>query len=355
MIDSTGTIVVNSDGGISFADIMYALGSASTDIGTLVVQPNVNPYAKFKPISVADPGFGRDLQNRAAAYKAQDYGYIIPELTHTEALNYMFEGAIPDRYKPTTDVELPAGWIYNRPTEIDWARTQDFIGYNHNSQKILIGSQVQSGGKDITIITKGSTIVASINTNGVFVPTDFKKFDGLYLVAVIGSSKSVYQIKTCAYKISASGGLQISITMPYDKDSKLAFFIKKDSTYLMPLPTPVYNIGAVAAIPDVYPTFSFGYRERRMITATIRLRNKGTGSAQNVKATVYWGDGDTQSFDFGTIAAGAETEPKSYSHSYRMTDEGVKEFEKTGLSYTVQVGSTTTAYTMTVSSSMPII
>lgn len=98
---------------LALADIASALGSSSTDYGTLCTHPSISMWAKYKP-EYSD--LSRDLTDE----ERRDLGYSITAQSYDVNENYYLKKMLDDSLSG-------AGWVYNRPS-VSY-RPNDFLGY----------------------------------------------------------------------------------------------------------------------------------------------------------------------------------------------------------------------------------
>lgn len=130
MSNSEGKIYIDPDStprkGVCIGDIQTVLGSSRNDIGALIVNGNINKWAKHKPFRNSTVGFALtptqstpELRSpaRIAAALAANYGLTIPKYNATN-----FKTHYSDQ------------WTYNKPrgsSNSEWFRFLDFDGYQH--------------------------------------------------------------------------------------------------------------------------------------------------------------------------------------------------------------------------------
>lgn len=131
MAHSNGLIYVDNTTtpatGVSVHDVQQVIGATSNDVGTLCVNPNVNEWAKNKPIVLAAIGQVSDAQKLikvsvgTGQFKA--YGHVITAVQGTNGT------AISSFYRNTNN------WVYEPPTGGVQSpyRLHDFVLYHHNA------------------------------------------------------------------------------------------------------------------------------------------------------------------------------------------------------------------------------
>ncbi len=116
-------------------DIPQTLGIGSTDLGTQCISPNINPFAKYKPVRLATI-LGK---LEAGSFMIEDTRTSVPYSTdwwrsingqcgfQMEQVNNVGNPNLPDPV-----------WTYLRPNGSPYPyRAIDFDGYNHNAPKDL--------------------------------------------------------------------------------------------------------------------------------------------------------------------------------------------------------------------------
>lgn len=108
--------------GINTADVSAVLGAASNDIGTLCRHPNVNMWAKYKPVSYPHTQYNGSANNVGnESWKGDDnsnpYGIVKPKTS---------VGAGFSTSLVTTALS------YKKPDTPSSYRLGDFRGYDHN-------------------------------------------------------------------------------------------------------------------------------------------------------------------------------------------------------------------------------
>lgn len=117
--------------GISIADIQTVLGSQRNDIGGLIVNGNINPWAKYKPtrangLNPADWWKGEIKSIYGSATGGYTYGFSISEYTSLANLKSAMDSN-------------NFGWVYEKPrgasygTNGEWFRFLDFNEYINNA------------------------------------------------------------------------------------------------------------------------------------------------------------------------------------------------------------------------------
>ena len=104
------------------ADVATVLGVSSTSVTTLCTSPNINKWAKYKPVELSNPFHQNDQWYGGDDGKC-GLNFKVIEIDPTNK-KYSFE-KIRDAYKDTTQ------WEYSRPTK--YYRLGDFNGYQHNA------------------------------------------------------------------------------------------------------------------------------------------------------------------------------------------------------------------------------
>ena len=116
-------------------DIPQTLGIGSTDLGTQCISPNINPFAKYKPVRLAtilgklEAGSFMIEDTRASVPYSTDWWRSINGQCgfQMEQVNNVGNPNLPDPV-----------WTYLRPNGSPYPyRAIDFDGYNHNAPKGL--------------------------------------------------------------------------------------------------------------------------------------------------------------------------------------------------------------------------
>lgn len=120
---------------IKVSDVAECLGVSSLDVGSLCTSGNINPWAKYKPVCLADnpidtpeDWWRADVFDSTNVFNTptNDCGFEIPRLWTTSAV-WVTSTAFWDKF--TSDGTN--NWKYNRPVGTYWKRLLDFDGYNH--------------------------------------------------------------------------------------------------------------------------------------------------------------------------------------------------------------------------------
>lgn len=124
---SNDTVYVNSSYGISIADLQSALGTSRNDLGGIIVNANINKWAKHKPFRNSTVGFPINVSQSTP--EARSSARV------DAALDVNFGLDIP-KYTPTNfKTHYAEQWAYNRPrgaANNEWFRMLDFDGYLHD-------------------------------------------------------------------------------------------------------------------------------------------------------------------------------------------------------------------------------
>ena len=128
MPNNNGTITAP----VSIADVGAAIGSSSTDLGTLCESSNIKMWSKYKPVRWKNKPFVNTSSNW---WKAED-GSCGIDFTNAKATTYSGIMALF-----TSDGKN--GWKYNPPTGGDYDyRLLDFENYMHSAQPMIGGIYV---------------------------------------------------------------------------------------------------------------------------------------------------------------------------------------------------------------------
>lgn len=138
----TRPVLLTSSGG----DIGQALGIARDNVGDLVLDGDINPFAKYKPVrypTLLDTGESCASDQAPNYWQANDgmCGFTIPTNTNTASGPGTSSGAW---YKLLHSSLL---WTYNKPSgslNTQPFRQNDFDGYDHNAPQPITGPTVSS-------------------------------------------------------------------------------------------------------------------------------------------------------------------------------------------------------------------
>lgn len=130
---------------VSIRDVQQALGVSSTDLKTLCISPNINPWARYKPILIPYKNNGgsettyegRGPQPITDAVRAgRNWGIKTKyafDGTTWDTLTAFFSGLTDRLSIAQVDAIAENGWIVNQETPNYWfARLTDFVHTNDN-------------------------------------------------------------------------------------------------------------------------------------------------------------------------------------------------------------------------------
>ena len=189
----SGKVFYNDKYGVSLHDVAKALGSTSLDLGTLCLRPNINMWAKFKPMPHDTP---RPYTNDQR--KARQWG-LLPVV---ENANKKFDS-------------FPLLWGYDKAS--GWYVLNDFIsdnqyeGYVHAAPEMVTVSISQKGNAARVVFTFNGT-----DDNGGIKPSD------LQIVNFVGDGESMADLYpgVIVYQFSSSSGYYEPKTI-YTTNSKI--------------------------------------------------------------------------------------------------------------------------------------
>lgn len=133
---------------VSVQDVRYVLGAASTDVGTLCINANINMWSKMKPMHYLNKLDELTLTQAAEYNDAFVYHYGI-------RIKQTFTGLASNKttrkgfvYESADFDGVLNGWEYARPygSAASPYRLTDFNGYNHKAPKPLREFSIVSGG-----------------------------------------------------------------------------------------------------------------------------------------------------------------------------------------------------------------
>lgn len=128
---------------IGLYDVMVALGESREDIGTVCTSAKINKWAKYKPYAISQPWDITEAQRRAI-----NFGLKLGTV-------YVAKATLISGLKGNTE------WGYDRPTEIDWHRITDFVGYDHDAKPPFATINDQS-----VLLSSGPTINTQLPLSG---------------------------------------------------------------------------------------------------------------------------------------------------------------------------------------------
>jgi hypothetical protein len=324
--------------GISIAEIANILGSGSNNLVTNCQHPNINKWAKYKPVKYNAEG---DIRRNTDWWKAHDgmCGFLTPTI---------YNDVVDMRIIAAPDIHSHDG---------EWQRDMDFgnypkclgdfDGYDHNSQPIVHNVRIEEGASKSKIVS----IDAFFGTSESYLTLDMfdlgYKLKDWYLGVGIwrGSSLSsavFVEWFTSSKSISTNGGGAVTISFADEakypkgdywirpilsKNSRIQGATQPTSNQFMCLPAygnaqSVYVNYASNVIPIVT-----AYRDttnattKRYVNVSIRLQNQGNtdftfnnadayvdyindeGSSVATRTQVSWGG--------TTIAAGGYSSTQS--------------------------------------------
>ena len=148
------TGIISANDGVSIRDVQRALGVGSGDLGTLCTHPNINVWAKYKPISLATmfPSEQWDSRDKcwkptATWWKGSDPNFPFGGMNINGARSSSFSSvtnSVFSKYDGSMN-----GWVFQRPRggQVSPYRLTDFAQYNHKAEPPLIRFSVPSSVK----------------------------------------------------------------------------------------------------------------------------------------------------------------------------------------------------------------
>lgn len=112
---------------VSIDDVKQALGESSNDLATLCKSVNLNPYSKYKPVSLYNKDFVTDtLNSDKQSWSSSNKGWW---LGNSNLSDQVYTINVVSSFE---DLAIKGVWNYNMPfgTKQSPYRLSDFIGYN---------------------------------------------------------------------------------------------------------------------------------------------------------------------------------------------------------------------------------
>lgn len=169
--------------GVEIADIQTVLGLSNNDIGALITNGNIAPWAKYKPTRAngknpTDWWKGEKKSIYGSATQKYTYGFSLKEYTTLAAMK--------------TDMDNnDFGWVYEKPrgasygTNGEWFRFLDFNEYLHNATSPFYRFGLE-GESFPTIDTFPAYLYVDFTrSTNELAAGDFDMFDGWYFGVVV--------------------------------------------------------------------------------------------------------------------------------------------------------------------------
>lgn len=259
----------------------------------------INKWAKYKPIQY---GTEQDLRRTIEGSEIDDF------VTHNCGLTIEYKDVPTPGASPNTNSrisamlsDMKAGnffWIYNPPTDSNWFRMTDFVGYNKTTrnpffieyvggigpivegvQEIYVDSTQDTVEVKITVGEESEVMLPANNVTTECLPTYFKREHGIGIVYEGRTTGFVDPFDPDSndflYPLAPGKSVQIPITITVGFDYTIgAYLMNKDSGdtgYYMPVKPLVLRF---VRIPDLL-MFDFSYyadRHDLVILATATRR-----------------------------------------------------------------------------------
>lgn len=253
---------------IGVADVAKALGTNSSDVGTLCTSEKINKWSKHKPLQ-----YSKVTELEESDYHGSDYhwGLVPPEITLADDAKTLVEA-----YKATN-------WEYLKPdlSKGHVARLTDFDKYYHNSEPVIrTGVKKTDAPILVNQYDKGNTITIELKTptseDGLCL-ADFEKDLANTLVGAriftVDSDKeddltawnlhSDLSNKSLNDTLAANGGASITVELPTPQSNDEQYISNQD------------NIGLVKVIPYLQhktnkTTYAFPFSDSNYFIVTIK-------------------------------------------------------------------------------------
>ena len=208
--------------GVSIADIQQTIGTgAYSDIGGLIVNGNINKWAKYKPVRLTildtDDQLEEDTTNHRMVWKSNS------DWWKGEGLQPTCGFAVPSYAGIDALIETNDVWQYLRPRGLngggqgthEWHRFKDFNQYNHNAVcpiNIVLPDDTTvtttiARNVGVSLVLKADAVLPDYNLK----LTDIGNYGNMYLGLVVVKGEQVY-IKTNSQTIGTGyGGTLIAL------------------------------------------------------------------------------------------------------------------------------------------------